>query len=71
MSLHKAINSGKEHRVEYGTKNQPYCKAVDPSCRNHGSCPYCEGNRLYKSKRLKEKVKSELKEDNNEYRTTS
>lgn len=39
MALHKAIASGKEHRIEYGTKNQPYCKAVDPSCRNHGSCP--------------------------------
>ena len=38
MSLHKAIKSGKEKRIEYGTKGQPYCKAVDPTCRNHGSC---------------------------------
>lgn len=35
MSLHKAIKSGKEHRVEYGTKGQPYAKAVDKTCRNH------------------------------------
>ncbi|WP_212898455.1 hypothetical protein [Capnocytophaga cynodegmi] len=25
----------------------------DKSCKNHGSCPYCKGNRLYKNlKRL-------------------
>lgn len=48
MGLEKAIKSGKEHRVEYGTKNQPYCKSVDPTCRNHGSCTWCRGNRLFK-----------------------
>lgn len=50
MAMHKAIKSGKEHRVEYGTKGQPYCKAIDPSCRNHGSCPWCLGNRTNKEK---------------------
>ena len=61
MSLHKAIKSGKEHRVEYGTKNQPYAKAVDETCRNHGGrrgkrqCPYCLGNRTYRDKKLKQK----------------
>ena len=49
MSLHKAIKSGKEHRREYGTKGEPYCKAIDPSCRNHGSCPWCLGNRTAKN----------------------
>lgn len=49
MSLHKAIKSGKEHRREYGIKGEPYCKAVDPSCRNHGSCPWCLGNRIAKN----------------------
>ena len=41
MSLNKAIASGKEHRVEYGTKGQPYAKSVDTTCRNHGSCYWC------------------------------
>ena len=36
MSLHKAIKSGKEHRIEYGTKGQPYAKSVDVHFRNHG-----------------------------------
>lgn len=64
MSLHKAIKSGKEHRVEYGTKGQPYCKAVDFSCRNHGSCFYCEKNRTYKQKMKDKLVKKELQNFN-------
>ena len=64
MSLHKAIASGKEHRVEYGTKNQSYCKAVDPYCRNHGACIYCQNNRTHKEKRLNEETKSKLGEYN-------
>lgn len=62
MSLHKAIKYGKEHRVEYGTKDQPYCKAVDPTCRNHGTCLWCEGNRLYQSDKLDEETKSKINE---------
>ena len=42
MSLQKAIKHGKERRKEYRG-----AKAVDPTCRNHGSCPWCEGNRLH------------------------
>ena len=45
MALDKAIKSGKEHRKEY-TK----VKAIDKTCRNHGSCPWCNGNRLNKKK---------------------
>ncbi len=26
-------------------------KQVDSSCGNHGSCPYCVGNRTYSSKK--------------------
>ena len=70
MSLNKAIKSGKEHRVEYGTKGQPYCKSVDHTCRNHGGraggaknqCPYCLGNRLYQYKKEEEKSGYKLKE---------
>ena len=46
MSLDKAIKSRKEHRKRYyGTKS------IDPSCRNHGSCPVCRENRLHKFKK--------------------
>lgn len=44
MSHNKAIEHGKEHRRQY-TKS----KAVDKSCRNHGTCPYCRDNRLHNS----------------------
>lgn len=42
MSLDKAIEHNKE-------KRKPYCggKAVDRTCRNHGGCPWCEGNRTF------------------------
>lgn len=43
MSLDKAIKFGKEHRKPYTGS-----KAIDSTCRNHGSCPYCEENRKYK-----------------------
>ena len=43
MSLDKAIEHGKEHRKPYRGS-----KAIDPSCRNHGSCEVCRGNRLHK-----------------------
>ena len=62
MAMHKAIKSGKEHRVEYGTKGQPYCKAVDPTCRNHGSCLWCLGNRTNKEKNKDKVAKQEIKD---------
>lgn len=46
MSLDKAIKHGKEHRKPY-TK----AKSVAKSCRNHGACQYCKGNRLYSTKK--------------------
>lgn len=46
MSLDKAIKYNKEKRKEYKG-----AKAVDISCRNHGSCPWCAQNRLFNSKR--------------------
>ena len=46
MGFEKAIEHGK-------TRRKPYrgSKAFDPSCRNHGSCPWCEGNRTYKNRK--------------------
>jgi hypothetical protein len=46
MALDKAITAGKE-------KREPYrgAKAIDCTCRNHGSCAWCEGSRLHASKR--------------------
>lgn len=42
MSFDKAIESGKEHRKQFKG-----AKSVSYSCRNHGECPWCRGNRLY------------------------
>ena len=48
MSLNKAIKSGKEKRKAYRG-----AKAVDWQCRNHGSCPHCQQNRIHRNtKRL-------------------
>lgn len=70
MAMHKGIKSGKEHRVEYGTKEQPYCKAVDRTCRNHGGrpggaanqCPWCLGNRINKYKNMDKVTKKEFQD---------
>lgn len=43
MSLDKAVEHGKEHRKPY-TGSRKYFR----SCRNHGSCPWCEENRKHK-----------------------
>jgi hypothetical protein len=43
MSLDKAIEHGKERRKPYRG-----AKAIDSTCRNHGSCKWCENNRKHK-----------------------
>ena len=57
MGLEKAIFHGKEKRKEYQGS-----KRFDRSCRNHGGCAWCEGNRLFKFKKYEEKSIQELKE---------
>lgn len=52
MSLEKAIVSGKEHRKWIGKSG--YAKLIAKSCRNHGACKWCEGNRTFKFKKDKE-----------------
>ena len=49
MGLEKAIFYGKEKREPYYRS-----KLFDMSCRNHGGCPWCEGNRLFKFKKADE-----------------
>lgn len=66
MSLHKAIKSGKEHRIEYGTKGQSYAKSVDVHCRNHGGrrhqweCIWCYDNRTKKDRAKQQLADKEI-----------
>ena len=48
MGLEKAIASGQEYRKPYYG-----AKAVCFNCRNHGTCDYCKGNRLYGTRKRK------------------
>ena len=57
MSLDKAILSKKEHRKKYYGS-----KAIDCSCRNHGSCEWCLENRRIHSLKEIEKLNFSLKE---------
>lgn len=56
MSLDKAIEHGKEKRKPYRKS-----KAIDATCRNHGSCPWCEGNRTYSDK--KKEIQAEYEDE--------
>lgn len=56
---------GFERAIEHGkTRRKPYRggKAVDSSCRNHGGCPICEGNRLHHNRVREQSTKEQLKE---------
>lgn len=57
MSLNKAIKSGKEKRKLYTAG-----KKIDRTCRNHGSCPWCEGTRTYNSRKKELAAKDQLKD---------
>ena len=56
MSLDKAIEHGKEKRKPYYGS-----KAIDCTCRNHGSCEWCRSNRLYQQLKMDEASKQALK----------
>lgn len=58
MSLDKAIKYKKEHRKPYRK-----AKAVDATCRNHGSCKWCEENRTYKNRKRLMMMKDRRKEN--------
>jgi hypothetical protein len=57
MSLEKAIIHKKEHRKQYRGS-----KAFDCSCRNHGSCGYCESNRTIFDKKTRLRVSDQVDE---------
>ena len=59
--LGKSNNKKKEKRKPYRG-----CKAIDWTCRNHGSCGWCRGNRKYSSTKRQQSVDSQLEEYNNE-----
>ena len=33
------------------TRKTNKAKTIDPSCKNHGSCPWCRGNRTHANRR--------------------
>jgi len=51
MSLDKAIEHKKEKRAPFRKS-----KRFDRTCRNHGSCPYCEGNRTFQSEKELQRI---------------
>ena len=57
MSLVKAIQHNKEKRKPYRGS-----KAFDCSCRNHGSCGYCESNRTLFDKKARMRVEGQVDE---------
>lgn len=59
MSLNKAIKHGKEKRKQYKG-----AKAIDATCRNHGSDYWCEKNRKIKYLRKEQAAKEKERERN-------
>ena len=57
MSLDKSIQSGKSHRKPYRG-----AKAVDETCRNHGSCKWRKENRTHKNDKRELAAEQELRE---------
>ena len=57
MSLEKGIDHGKEHRKQYYGS-----KAIDRTCRNHGTCSWCLKNRTHKNKVREQRLEDMLEE---------
>jgi len=49
MSFDKEYPNRKDHRKQYYGS-----KAIDHTCRSHGSCSWCENNRKFKTVKLGE-----------------
>jgi len=53
--LDRAIAHGKEHRKPcYGSGR------ADRTCRPHGACPYCRGNRLHATRKRELSAREQL-----------
>lgn len=59
MTLDKAIEHGKEKREKYRG-----AKRVDRSCRNHGTCSFCRGDRKHKTDKKELSSKEQIDELN-------
>lgn len=57
MTLDKAVKYKKEKR-----KPHRKAKAVDGSCRNHGSCPWCESGRQHFDAKKRTACEDDMKE---------
>lgn len=55
MSLDKAIEHGKEKRKQYRGS-----KAIDPTCRNHGSDEYAKKGRLHNRTKRESAAKTKI-----------
>ena len=55
MGMEKAIKHGKERRKPYRKS-----KALDASCRNHKSCPYCYRTRTHFDRKRRAAADKEL-----------
>lgn len=53
--LDKSIEHGKEHRKQYRG-----AKACDKTCRNHGSCTRCVGNRTFNDRKNREPADADV-----------
>ena len=67
VALDKGILYGKEHRKQFGKSKGTYAKSVDYTCRNHGSCAWCESNRKYKNLKRIQSMKSKEEDANYAY----
>lgn len=55
--LDKAIEHGREHRKQYTGS-----KAFDYTCRNHGSCGWCQDNRHHRNIKRKQAIEAAIKD---------
>lgn len=62
MSFDQAIETGKERRRPYRG-----AKAVDATCRNHGTCPTCRRLRQYRNNMAEADAVEQMKEPYDPY----